>query len=836
MNAIADAIQPSALEALLTQTLADEAGLNDVAEGFKPILAYVASLASNQCVAETFHMFEWEKTCKAYLAPILADEEKCAAVTKKFMDESEKRVPKREVELDIPEGEGEILCNVEFKLAYGGKILLNTTHFHVRRGRIYGLLGHNGCGKSTLMRAISSGALAGFPGAEELMKLRACFVDHDIDGSDANTPTIDFCLQEPVLAPLGREKIREKLLEMEFTEELINKPICNLSGGWKMKLALARAVLLNADLLLLDEPTNHLDVQKQQWLCDFLTGPQCEHVTTLVVSHDSKFLNKVLSDVIHYENMRLKRYTGNLDQFVEQCPMAKAYFSIHDTEMKFTFPVPGPLEGVKSRTKAILQAKNITFTYPTPEEKALGPSCKTRSGKPTLEDVSVQVSQASRIACIGPNGAGKSTLIKVLVGETKPDEGCPEVYRHQNCRIAYVAQHAFHHIEQHLEMSPVEYIQWRFSGGLDKEQQAMEAAQMSEEEKAQLKQPFIVYLKELAAELDEAGNATGEREIIFEKMEPLKKGQKPPPVDPVNGIFPNCVRTIKQLIGRRTRHGDYEYEVKWGDKEMVSMDPKNNLYVPKVVLETHGFHKLMKAIDDKIAAEAGNVKPLTTTAIQRHLDDFGLHEEFGTYGKMKNLSGGQKVKCVIGASMWFCPHIVVLDEPTNYLDRDSLGALSRAIKEFQGGVLMISHNAEFFGDIAPEVWEVPGDQKVHVSGAEWMEAVKAKELAEAKAKKKSIPKQDDDKFDALGNKIETAVAAADIDRDYVKKLTKQLKALKERVKKGDASAEDEMYEVEEALDKANAILKKEKEAAKKEKEAAKALAKAAKAKEKKSKK
>jgi len=815
MNAIADAIQPSALEALLTQTLADEAGLNDVAEGFKPILAYVASLASNQCVAETFHMFEWEKTCKAYLTPILADEEKCAAVTKKFMDESEKRVPKREVELDIPEGEGEILCNVEFKLAYGGKILLNTTHFHVRRGRIYGLLGHNGCGKSTLMRAISSGALAGFPGAEELMKLRACFVDHDIDGSDANTPTIDFCLQEPILAPLGREKIHDKLLEMEFTEELIEKPICNLSGGWKMKLALARAVLLNADLLLLDEPTNHLDVQKQAWLCDFLTGPACEHVTTLVVSHDSKFLNKVLTDVIHYENMRLKRYTGNLDQFVEQCPMAKAYFSIHDTEMKFTFPVPGPLEGVKSKTKAIIQAKNISFTYPGAK-------------KATLVDVSCQLSQASRVACIGPNGAGKSTLIKALVGETKPDAGSPEIYRHQNCRVAYVAQHAFHHIEQHLEMSPVEYIQWRFSGGLDKEQQAMEASQMTDEEKAKLKQVFVVYLKELAAELDEAGNATGERQIIFEKMEPLKAGQKPPPTDPTMGIFPDCQRQIKHLVGRRTRHGDYEYEVKWANKDGTSMDDNKNLYVPKVVLESNGFFKLMKAIDDKIAAEAGNVKPLTTTAIQRHLDDFGLHEEFGTYGKMKNLSGGQKVKCVIGASMWFCPHIVVLDEPTNYLDRDSLGALSRAIKEFQGGVLMISHNAEFFGDIAPEVWEVPGDQQVHVSGAEWMEAVRAKELAEQKAKKKSIPKQDDDKFDALGNKIETAVAAADIDRDYVKKLTKQLKALKERVKKGDVSAEDEMYEVEEQLDKANAILKKEKEAAKKEKEAAKALAKAAK--------
>ncbi|EGB11163.1 hypothetical protein AURANDRAFT_22099 [Aureococcus anophagefferens] len=567
------------------------------------------------------------------------------------MDDSEKRVPKRDVVLDIPEGEGEILCNVEFKLAYGGKILLNTTHFHVRRGRIYGLLGHNGCGKSTLMRAISSGQLAGFPGAEELMKLRACFVDHDIDGSDANTPTIDFCLQEPILAPLGREKIHDKLLEMEFTEELIEKPICNLSGGWKMKLALARAVLLNADLLLLDEPTNHLDVQKQAWLCDFLTGPECEHVTTLVVSHDSKFLNKVLTDVIHYENMRLKRYTGNLDQFVEQCPMAKAYFSIHDTEMKFTFPVPGPLEGVKSKTKAIIQAKNISFTYPGAK-------------KATLVDVSCQLSQASRVACIGPNGAGKSTLIKALVGETKPDAGSPEIYRHQNCRVAYVAQHAFHHIEQHLEMSPVEYIQWRFSGGLDKEQQAMEA------------------------------------------------------------------RQIKHLVGRRTRHGDYEYEVKWANKDGTSMDDNKNLYVPKVVLESNGFFKLMKAIDDKIAAEAGNVKPLTTNCIQKHLDDFGLHEEFGTYGKMKNLSGGQKVKCVIGASMWFCPHLVILDEPTNYLDRDSLGALSRAIKDFEGGVLMISHNAEFFGDIAPEIWEIPGDQKVHISGAEWMEAVRARELAE----------------------------------------------------------------------------------------------------------
>ena len=820
MNELAENIKPESLKTLLKSIVVDTASNYTLDESVEPVLTYIGSLASYQCESESFHLFEWEKTCKAYLQPFLG-EENSSNVTKKFMDESEKLVPKRETVLDIPEGEGEILCNVEFKLAYGGKILLNTTNFHVRRGRIYGLLGYNGCGKSTLMRAISSGQLAGFPGADELMKLRTCFVDHDIDGSEANTPTIDFCLQDSVLAPLGREKIREKLLGMNFTEELLGKPINMLSGGFKMLLALSRAVLSNADLILGDEITNHLDVKKQAWISDFLTGPECANVTTIVISHDPIFLNRVCTDVIHYENMRLKRYTGNLDQFMEQCPMAKSYFTFKEAdEMKFIFPEPGPLEGVKSKTKAIIQAKNLTFTYPG-------------ASKPTLKNISVQCSQASRIACIGPNGAGKSTLVKLLVGETKPDEGCPEVYRHQNCRIAYVAQHAFHHIEQHLEMSPVEYIQWRFSGGLDKEQQASEAAQMTDAEKEKLKQIFVVYQRELASELDVAGNATGEREIVFDKMEPLPKGQKPPPVDTQNGIFADCARIVKHLVGRRTRHNEYEYEVKWGKPDGTGMDADKNLYVQRIVLENNGFFKLMKQVDDRIAAESGNVKPLTTSVIQKHLDDFGLFEEFGTYVKMKNLSGGQKVRCVVAGSLWFCPHIIVLDEATNYLDGAALNALREAIENFEGGVLMISHNAGFLDGLAPEIWNVPGDGTVQITGSEWMESVRLKELAEAKAKKNSIPTQEEDKFDALGNKIESKTMDADIDRDMIKKMTKQLKVLKERMKKGDNSCEDEFYELEDKLERANAVMKKEKEAAKVEKEAQKALEKKAKKKSKK---
>merc|ERR1719261_1893985 len=107
-----------------------------------------------------------------------------------------------------------------------------------------------------------------------------------------------------------------------------------------------------------------------------------------------------------------------------------------------------------------------------------------------------------------------------------------------------------------------------------------------------------------------------------------------------------------------------------------------------------------------------------------------------------------------------------------------------------------------------------------------MEAVRAKELADAKAKKKSIPKQDEDKFDALGNKIESVTAAADVDRDMIKRMTKQLKSLKDRLKKGDGSVEDQIFELEDKLDAANAMMKKA--AAKAEKDAQKALEKKAK--------
>merc|ERR1719473_1542767 len=171
----------------------------------------------------------------------------------------------------------------------------------------------------------------------------------------------------------------------------LENPVTSYSGGWKMKMQLCAAQLMNASVLT---------------------------------------------------------------EFVEKYPEKKAYFELSNEVMKFTFPMPGPMEGVKSRSKTVLKMPNVTFQYPTKD-------------KPTIMDVNLTVSQVSRVAVIGANGAGKSTAIKVLVGEQKPTEG--SMWKASGLRMAYVAQHAFHHLEKHMNKTPVEYIMWRFAGNDDKE-------------------------------------------------------------------------------------------------------------------------------------------------------------------------------------------------------------------------------------------------------------------------------------------------------------------------------------------------------------------------------
>lgn len=543
---------------------------------------------------------------------------------------------------------GEIeIVNTDFSLAYGGMLLLSHTNITLHKGHRYGLCGRNGAGKSTLMRSIAEGKLEGFPSKDQL---KTCFVEHN-QGEDADLSILEFVAKDPELAASGKERISEVLSEVGFTagpNGRQQEKVGSLSGGWKMKLALARAMLMGADVLLLDEPTNHLDVGNVKWLEEYLRSHS--EITSLIVSHDSGFLDNVCTDIYHYEQKKLVCYSGNLAAFVRVKPEAKSYYTLSASQVQFRFPNPGILTGVKSATRAIIRMQNCTYAYPG-------------STKPSLSDVTCALTLSSRTAIIGANGAGKSTLIKLLTGETVPQTG--RVEKHPNLRIGYIKQHALEHVEMHMEKTPNQYLQWRYANGDDREVLMKQTRVLTPEDKAQMDK--IVALPGM-----------GERKV-------------------------------ENLMGRQKYKKTFQYEVKW-----VGMLPKHNTQVSRETLVELGFDKLIQEFDDHEASREGlGFRVLEPKVISKHFEDIGLDPEIANHNEISGLSGGQKVKVVLAGAMWNNPHLLVLDEPTNYLDRDSLGGLAVAIREYKGGVVMISHNEEFVGALCPEQWHVADGRVTH---------------------------------------------------------------------------------------------------------------------------
>jgi len=627
------------------------------------------------------------------------------------------------VEIEDHDEEGEDLCNCEFTLGYGSKILLSNTRLHLKRGMRYGLVGPNDCGKSTLLRSIANNQLDGFPPPEEL---RTVYVEHDVQGVEDDTTIIDFVMMDPKVTAVGvdREEAMGVLAELGFNAkraqggQTATSPVTVLSGGWKMKLALARAILSKADILLCDEPTNHLDVDNVAWVTEYLKTAKKsdgDDLSTICVSHDSKFMDTVCSHIIHFENKKLKTYKGNLKAFVQKVPEASSYYSFKSSRMKFIFPEPSSLEGVKSKSKHILKMTNVGFTYPN----------TTRA---ILNDVSVAVTLGSRIAVIGPNGAGKSTAIKVLTGEHPPTHG--SCWKHPNMRFAYVAQHAFHHLEAHLEKTPVEYILWRYSGGYDKELAAQDTLKYTEEEKKKMAQKISV--------LTETGV---EKKWVLER-----------------------------IVSRRKSKKSYEYECKWEGQPMDS-----NTWMSLEKLSELGFKKMLAEVDIRENSKMGlTARPLTTKYVTEQLQELGLDEEYAAHVRINNLSGGQKVKVVLASAMWGQPHVLILDEPTNYLDRDSLAALAMAIREFGGGVVIISHNRDFVEEVCRTLWFMV-DGRLKVEG---------EEEVDEKIEEKLGP---DTYTDAAGN-THTVKREKELSKGELKKMTKLVKG---KIKKGEELTEDE---------------------------------------------
>eukprot|EP00270_Netrium_digitus_P002375 TRINITY_DN126_c0_g1_i4.p1 TRINITY_DN126_c0_g1~~TRINITY_DN126_c0_g1_i4.p1 ORF type:complete len:795 (-),score=302.14 TRINITY_DN126_c0_g1_i4:217-2286(-) len=678
-------------------------------DGVQRTFEYIARMCSTLVSYRNFEVEDWQKCVVPSLALFMTEED-AEAVAKKLVEQCMADYESRKVkDVTVDEGSEPDLCNCEFSLAYGGKILLNNANLWLKRGRRYGLCGPNGCGKSTLMRAIANGQLEGFPAPDEL---KTVYVEHDLDASVAEVAVVDLVLNEPSLSGIKREEVVSALSAVGFSDDMRNSPVAALSGGWKMKLALARAMLMKADILLLDEPTNHLDVKNVAWLESYLVS--LKDVSCMIVSHDSGFLDHVCTDIVHYENRKLKQYRGNLSEFVKQKPEAKVYYELSEATIKFTFPEPGYLEGIKTKDKALLKMQRVNFTYPG-------------ASKVAVSDITVQCSLSSRVAVIGPNGAGKSTIVKLLTGEIEATEGV--VWKHPNLRVAYVAQHAFHHVELHLDMTPNEYIRWRYAFGEDREEQDKVSRKVKEEEEKKMAEKIVI---------------DGSKKVV------------------------DC------LLGRRKLKKGYEYEVQW-------KDGSDNTWLPRDRLEDMGFVKLVNDIDAKEAARQGLfTRPLTTAAVQKHLEDFGLEAEFGTHSRIRGLSGGQKVKLVLAAAMWNNPHLLVLDEPTNYLDRDSLGALAAAIKEYGGGVVMISHNSEFTSTLCPEIWRVEAGKLTAEGEPAW--------LNNAKLEQK---KQDDEITDAFGNTIKVKQQKKQLSR---KELKAKEKARKLKLAAGEPVSDDEEEE------------------------------------------
>jgi len=699
------------VSAILKQIL--EPSHKGLVSKFQPVIDYISAIAGQLIDEKDTDSISWIENTLPYVVAIVGDTDS-RPVAEALRKRASPGVTD-EAEEEEDDEEGEDLCNCTFNLAYGAKILLNQTHLRLKRGQRYGLLGPNGSGKSTLMRAINNEQVEGFPKQNEV---KTVFVEHDLDSADTEQTVIGWTMKKlsDVGITLEKSAVEEKLDEFGFLKEQFEGPITSLSGGWKMKLALARAVFENPDILLLDEPTNHMDVKNVKWLEDYLMNSPC---TSILVSHDSKFLNNVVQHVVHYERFKLRRYAGNLESFVKKCPSAKSYYELSASEMEFKFPEPGFLEGVKTKAKAIVRVTNMSFQY-------------AGTSKPQISEITFQCSLSSRIAVIGPNGAGKSTLVNVLTGELIPTGG--DIYTHENIRIAYIKQHAFSHIDHHLDLTPSEYIQWRFQTGEDRETMDRANKIVTDEDEKAMDKIYTI-------------NSTPRRVIGIHSRRKLK-----------NSYEYECSLLLGENVGQK------------GEKWTPMMTADNEWIPRSQIMVSHS--KMVAEVDQKEALASGQFRPLVRKEIEQHCANFGLDAELVSHSRMRGLSGGQRVKVVLAACSWQRPHLIVLDEPTNYLDRDSLGALSKALKAFEGGVIIITHSAEFTQNITEEVWAVM-DGKMTPSGHNWV-------TGQGTGPRLKGDEDEEDKFDAMGNKIEGGKKKVKLSSAELRKKKKDRMARRKR--------------------------------------------------------
>ncbi|MGM0563584.1 MAG: ATP-binding cassette domain-containing protein [Pseudomonadota bacterium] len=389
-------------------------------------------------------------------------------------------------------------------LRRGPQVLFENARFSLHRGQCIGLTGANGTGKSSLLLAIlgevpvDSGEISLQGGsvvahvAQEVEALKRSALDFVIDG-DAELRQVERDIEASIDEPMRHSRLLAhyetlggytvaaragRLLSgLGFVEADHARPVSDFSGGWRVRLNLAQALMCRSDLLLLDEPTNHLDVEAIWWLESWLKQYQG---AVILISHDRDFLDATCTHIAHIERGELTLYNGNYSAFehtrAERLSQQQAAFEQQERErariQRFVDRFRAQANKAKqaqSRIKSLERMASLApahidsgfeFEFFQPH-KALSHYFSLKGGavgygdEPVVADVELRLGEGERIGLLGPNGAGKSTLIKALAGQLPWREG--EWDPHPDCRFGYFAQHQLEQL--HDASSPLAHLQ-----------------------------------------------------------------------------------------------------------------------------------------------------------------------------------------------------------------------------------------------------------------------------------------------------------------------------------------------------------------------------------------
>lgn len=388
----------------------------------------------------------------------------------------------------------------------GNNTLLNNACATIYPHKRVGLIGRNGCGKSTLFALIKKEILPengdiNIPSswvissvAQETPGLEESALDYVIDGDkqyralekelkaaeEANDGMKAASLHmelENIQAYTINSRAGRLLLGLGFSTADFTKPTKEFSGGWRMRLNLAQALICRSDLLLLDEPTNHLDLDTVMWLEDWL---KAYPGTLIIISHDRDFLDNICTNIIHIEHKKLNCYTGNYTDFeverAQRLALEKAMYDKQQTELahmqafvdKFRYKATkakqaqSRLKAMERMEKIVLAQADSPFSFSFFENENVLPPNLIRMDnltagypdKTVLTSIKMNIVPGSRIGLLGRNGAGKSTLIKTIAGEIPPLSG--EFALAKAVKVGYFAQHQLEYLDP--EGTPLSHL------------------------------------------------------------------------------------------------------------------------------------------------------------------------------------------------------------------------------------------------------------------------------------------------------------------------------------------------------------------------------------------